>query len=573
MDIEDEFEDHLAAHSVGELVPKCAHGSSLLLARSPDPILDLFTVPLLQAIASAEVFLEGMTESESHALIRSKISHDYDDEEITTLAANTRIRLPSVLIAVGDDIIVSKVGIEKSQLPVNDSSGGGSMRQITDEMEGEVNSDVVSKNLPPAHRRASERWRDDNAAVKAEDLISPTRRLRVSARTAADRTRRGGRYEMSLPTDRPRRSGRYETSLPTTDADGRIVGRGKPGDPDNAASAFLRTFTLDRQEVAPSPVDAEGQEIGDDYVLGKQIGFGGHSIVREATQVRAGNERKVAVKIVRTHILGVSEQENERIQVELDGEVELWRFLNHQHILPLEAFYKLDEASFFFMPLNIGGTLFDLVRMNRQGVDGALTKSYSYQLASALRYLHFVGIVHYNVNLENCLIHSASRDEPGLLRLCDFGSAKRMDFQKDDSSDISSPDIQTQPYETDSTFLGGSLEYAAPELLKNQEGKRVAVSPALDVWAYGVCVYSMIVGKRPFQNSFQPRAVMAILTGDWDRDQLAGKGGDESFELVNTCLEMDVTKRRSMNDVYNCTWFKDYTDTQGDDEDTGRGEI
>ena len=410
-------------------------------------------------------------------------------------------------------------------------------------------SQACSYEEPKSFRRtASQRWRDGDTSASPQDFFSRAGSLRKSVRDMAGRL------------------SRHDTSSSTRS-------------PKSAASSYLRAFSIssgmngDGVDTGPIACDAEGQTIGEDYVLGKRIGYGGSSTIKEVTQLQDGKQRKLAVKIVRRQIENKTEAENEQAQAEFEHEVELWRFLNHRNILPLEAVYKLDEATFCFIPLNVGGTLFDLVRSNRQGVPNKAAKSYSYQLASALRYLHLdAHVVHRDVKLENCLIEPTSDGEPGLLRLCDFGMAEWL------SSDISSgppspnfnsgdrpPQKQIGPADTSSSaFAGGSLPYAAPEILRIADSldagapaERAIVSPAVDIWAYGVCVYSMVIGSRPFQNAFQPRVVMAILAGEWNRDVLMEKGGEDVHELVSGCLEMDESARWDIERVVRCPWLEE----------------
>jgi len=68
----------------------------------------------------------------------------------------------------------------------------------------------------------------------------------------------------------------------------------------------------------------------------------------------------------------------------------------------------------------------------------------------------------------------------------------------------------------------------------------------------------MIVGSRPFQNAFQPRIVMAILAGDWDRELLAEKGGSDVEDLVSGCLEMDDQLRWDIPRVAESAWLEDF---------------
>lgn len=414
-------------------------------------------------------------------------------------------------------------------------------------------------------RTASQKWRESQNNGSSTDFFSRAGSLRQNGSSGSSIGR-----AFSSP-----RLNRRDTA-------------GSVRSPRSAASSYLRAFSLsssdngDGSEGLAPAVDAEGQTIGEDYVIGKQIGFGGFSVIKE---VIAGNsQRKLAVKIVRRNVEGKTEAENDQVQAEFEHEVELWRFLDHRHILPLEAVYKLDAATFCFIPLSAGGTLFDLVRSNRQGVPLDLAAEYARQIASALRYLHLdARVVHRDVKLENCLLDRDPRrpNGPGLVRLCDFGMAEWLskDYGESFSSGPPSPNINDtdRPPQrhigpagsSTSAFAGGSLEYAAPEILRlsrylshqseeeapHESAERSIISPAVDMWAFGVCAYSLIVGSRPFQNTFQPRVVMAILAGDWDVEGLALNGGDDVVECVRGCLDMDDHDRWDVTRVLESNWL------------------
>ena len=411
-----------------------------------------------------------------------------------------------------------------------------------------LSSSYGSLPRPRSQRKASERWRDGEAAP---DFFSRAGSLRKG----------------------DRRSTRRDT-------------QGSTKSPQSAASSFLRGFSISSGDDAPPPVDAEGATIGEDYVLGKQIGYGGFSIIREVKQISSqspGGQRTLAVKIVKKNIDGKTKPENDLAQAEFEHEVDLWRFLNHKHILSLEAVYELKEATFCFVPLNTGGTLFDVLSHNRQGLSADLAANYSYQLASALRYLHLdARVVHRDVKLENCLVdrtRCSSPDQPGVVRLCDFGLAEWINTDTD-SNTSSSPSStsdrdslrQLNKYfgpadSSTSAFAGGSLEYTAPEVLRiatsasgrvdtnGQPPEKSIVSTAADIWAMGVCLFALITGRRPFRDSFQPRVVMAILAGDYNKESLKEKTSNAAYKLVKSCLNMDANRRPGINEVMDCSWF------------------
>ena len=329
------------------------------------------------------------------------------------------------------------------------------------------------------------------------------------------------------------------------------------------ATAFLNRFA--REEKTPEP-DSEGQEVGE-YVLGKQVGFGGFSTVREAFTIEGDEKICRAAKIVRKQLPGKEEAENDRLQAEFEHEVQLWRCLGHRNILPLIEVYDTNFATFCFTKLNTGGTLFDKVRANRHGLGRDLTRRYAYQLASAIRYLHEdVRIVHRDIKLENCLIDVSDPDtaqDGGNLLLCDFGLAEfiandmRRDspepFQRDMNGHIS----RTVSASDAAMSIAGSLQYASPELIMSPAG---FLSPCVDVWAFGVVIYALLVGDLPFQHVFQPRVQMMILAGEWNVETLEKAQGvvgyeDEALEVMYGCLDMNSDARWNVAQVLGCRWL------------------
>ncbi|KAI1931740.1 hypothetical protein LOZ65_001179 [Ophidiomyces ophidiicola] len=338
------------------------------------------------------------------------------------------------------------------------------------------------------------------------------------------------------------------------------------------ASAFLSSFGRDTS--APKP-DDEGQLVGTDYVLGKIIAHGGFSTVKEAFKVKDdGKTERLAVKIVKKQLSGQSERENEQFQAEFDHEVRVWRYLNHPHILPLHAVYETDYATFCFTRLTNGGTLFDLVkRHHREGLRMDQAKHYSYQLASAVRFLHEDSrVIHRDVKLENCLLQFKDPNDKealGKLYLCDFGMSEWMVTDNgvnapapyDDAADRPPPKT-IGPSNMSSSVAGGvagSLEYAAPELIMSKEG---VLEPSVDIWALGVIIFALVVGKRPFDHSFQPKVPTNIANGRWNRNAVF-KGDDDleqrhdALVLIQGCLELDPLKRWTIADVLECRWFED----------------
>lgn len=359
------------------------------------------------------------------------------------------------------------------------------------------------------------------------------------------------------------------------------------------AHAFLSNWgkgDIEEAVTEPKP-DDEGQSIGlnNEYVIGRTINRGGFGVVKEVHSLEDNGQRVIrAVKIVRRNIAGVNEADNEKAQQEVEHEVSIWRYLKHRHILSLHAVYETEFATFCVMDLNVGGTLFDLVRKSRQnasanngrkGLPAHLAKSYAYQLACALRYLHEdIRVCHRDVKLENCLVDLSVPNadiEGGNLRLCDFGLADFLHSESIDDTTASDSYMEHLSLSTElprvatASSIIGTLEYASP---KGLSVSRKLFETAGDVWAFGVIVYALCTGDLPFKHPMPSKTAELILRADWDETALreAAAGGGDVIDLVKGCLEKDIDIRYTVSEALRSPWFEGCRE-EGEESPRGSG--
>lgn len=317
------------------------------------------------------------------------------------------------------------------------------------------------------------------------------------------------------------------------------------------AAMFLSVFT---PTAKPNSPDAEG-EVVSGFTLGPVIGHGAFSIIRRASSASGGT---VAVKIVRKADI-LKQPNSAKVRRQLAHEADIWTSLSHEHILPLFSAVNTSYADYFFTLFCPAGSLFDILKRDgRPALPQDDAGMMFRQVVRGLRYLHEdVCLVHRDVKLENVLV-----DESGVCRITDFGLSRSIgQLDEDDieeqvlsqdaggagvqramSVSVSThtrrqtkPSLPTHPSlirnqparhrnststaQVDVSYVcqPGSLPYAAPELFKPSLSSNPHLPhPSQDIWAAGILLHTLLTGKLPFSDSFEPRLQIKIMHSKFD---------------------------------------------------------
>ncbi|HRK07384.1 MAG TPA: serine/threonine-protein kinase [Pseudobdellovibrionaceae bacterium] len=216
-----------------------------------------------------------------------------------------------------------------------------------------------------------------------------------------------------------------------------------------------------------------GLQIGD-YELESELGRGGMGVVFRARDLTL--KRVVALKLLPIQDLG--------------GQDLLQRFLlegralaqlRHPQIVSVYSLGHVDGYAYIAMECLEGNSLHVLSRRRLLSPLDAL--QIFADIAEGLHHAHKSGIVHRDVKPGNIIV-----DHSGSSKLIDFGIAKLS--QQDDEMNV----------RTETGVLIGTLNYIAPELFRG-----APPSAQTDLYALGLVLYEMLVGRTPFrgQNRFE----------------------------------------------------------------------
>jgi len=259
-----------------------------------------------------------------------------------------------------------------------------------------------------------------------------------------------------------------------------------------------RSSTKQNQNQILTTDGNSNQEQNYSYTATQVIGSGSFGVVYQATISETGET--VAIKKV---------FQDKRYK---NRELQILKELNHPNVIRLRHYFytqgdKPDDVYLNCVMDFIPETLSRLIRSyykQKTQIPLLLLKLYSYQMMKSLAYIHAVGICHRDIKPQNILVDPYSH----ILKLCDFGSAKKL--------------VKGEP---NISYIC-SRYYRAPELIFGA----TEYTTAIDVWSTGCVIAEIVIG--------QP-----IFPGESASDQLV-----EIIKILGTPTKQQILE---MNPEYN----------------------
>jgi serine/threonine-protein kinase len=222
------------------------------------------------------------------------------------------------------------------------------------------------------------------------------------------------------------------------------------------------------------------------YEIIEFIGAGGMGEVYRARDPRLG--RDVAVKVLPETVSGDAER-----RMRFEQEARAAATLNHPGILAIHDVGWQQGSPYIVSELLEGETL--RARM----ADGALSVRNALELAlplaRALAAAHEKGIVHRDLKPENVFLTSDGR-----VKVLDFGLAKLLPTRESE--------IARETWTVSGAVLG-TTAYMSPEQLRGHK-----TDVRTDVFSFGVLLFEMLAGRRPFLGDSAADVEAAILQHD-----------------------------------------------------------
>ncbi|XP_063233947.1 serine/threonine-protein kinase PLK4 isoform X2 [Bacillus rossius redtenbacheri] len=260
-----------------------------------------------------------------------------------------------------------------------------------------------------------------------------------------------------------------------------------------------------------------GEDIKD-YEVQDSIGKGGFAVVYKARCLKTGNE--VAIKKIDSERMRAANMVARVLQ-----EVEIHSRLKHPSIVELYTFFEdkhhvylvleLCHNGAFQNYLKAKGTLSDLEasRVVREVVEGVL-------------YLQSHNIAHRDLSLSNLLLTSDMR-----VKIADFGLATQL----------------ARSSEKHYTMCG------TPNFISPEVATRCSHGLETDVWAIGCMLYTLLVGRPPFDSS----GVQSTLTRvAMDLHKVPAHISPDAKDLIDLLLRKNPEDRIKLPDILTHPFMK-----------------
>jgi serine/threonine protein kinase len=200
------------------------------------------------------------------------------------------------------------------------------------------------------------------------------------------------------------------------------------------------------------------------YEIQGELGRGAMGVVYKALDPNIG--RTVALKTMRLDVHGADEEE---ILKRFKHEAKLAGVLNHPNVVTI--YDAGEDQSIFYIAMEFveGVTLQTLLHQQRV-IPAQLMLEVTKQICPAMDFAHKRGIIHRDIKPANIMLTSS-----GGAKIMDFGIAK------------------AEGGLTSAGQVLGTPAYMSPEQVRGK-----TLDGRSDLFSYGVCLYEMVTGEKPF---------------------------------------------------------------------------
>src|SRR5437870_718459 len=243
------------------------------------------------------------------------------------------------------------------------------------------------------------------------------------------------------------------------------------------------------------------------YEILSLVGAGGMGEVYRARDTKLN--RDIALKILLER-----EAADPQRRARFAREAQNVAALNHPNIVTIYTVEEADGIAFLTMEFVVGRPLREMIPRGGMPLERLLT--IAVPLADALTAAHARGITHRDLKPANIMVGADNR-----VKVLDFGLAK---LHEPEPAPLGVTSFPTAEHMTGEGRIVGTAAYMSPE---QAEGK--PIDHRTDIFSFGVILYEMATGERPFQGNTTISVISSIV-----------KDTPRSVTEINPALPRDI---------------------------------
>jgi polo-like kinase 1 len=281
-------------------------------------------------------------------------------------------------------------------------------------------------------------------------------------------------------------------------------------DKDNKAHENSDVQTIVEEKIVKVTGDVQIRK----YNKGRLLGKGGFAKCFEFTCL---DTKKIsASKLVTKASLVKS-----RAKQKLISEIKIHKSLHHPNIVSFEHYFEDSENVYILLEMCHNQSMNELIK-RRKRLTELETMCYLVQLIKALKYLHSHRVIHRDLKLGNLFLTDKMEVKVG-----DFGLATKLEFENEKKRTVC-----------------GTPNYIAPEILESKNGHSYEV----DIWSLGVIMYTLIIGKPPFETQDVKTTYKRIKMNAYSFPEHTIIS-EAAKALITEILQTDPSKRPNLDQI------------------------
>ncbi|EIW78238.1 Pkinase-domain-containing protein [Coniophora puteana RWD-64-598 SS2] len=248
-----------------------------------------------------------------------------------------------------------------------------------------------------------------------------------------------------------------------------------------------------------------------------RIGFLGEGGFARVYEVKDARGSRYACKVVTKTSL-----KTKKAKTKLYAEIKIHRSLSHPNIVRFADCFEDEDNVYMTLELCSSGSLMDMLRRRRRFTEPE-ARFFIVQLIGACNYMHTHQVIHRDLKLGNLFLDASMN-----IKVGDFGLAALIENEGERKKTIC-----------------GTPNYIAPEVLFDQANGH---SFEVDTWSIGVILYTLIIGRPPFQTKEVKDIYTRIRDNEYEFPSEKYISG-EAKSIITRILTPDPSQRPTLLEI------------------------